>query len=66
MKDFVNGIRVFAPKDNTPDFVKFSGIINKKELTEFLKNRKDEIRFQVKESRGGAFYVEVDSWEPSK
>ncbi len=66
MKNFVNGMRIFAPKENTPDFVKFSGIITKAEMIAFLKDKGEQVRFQVKESKGGAFYAEVDTWEPTK
>jgi len=62
--EFVNGVRVFKPFPNAPDFVKFSGIITKKDITEWLKTQKDEIKFVVKESKKGGYYVEVDTFVP--
>lgn len=64
--EFVNGVRVFKPFPNAPDFVKFSGVITKKDITEWLKTQKDEIKFVVKESRKGGYYVEVDTFVPTK
>lgn len=63
--EFVNGVRVFKPFPNAPDFVKFSGIITKKDITEWLKTQKDEIKFVVKESKKGGYYVEVDTFVPT-
>lgn len=63
---FVNGLRIFKPHVNAPEFIKFSGLIHKKEMLEFLKNiPKEEIRFDCKESKSGTFYTQISTWKPS-
>lgn len=63
MNEFVGGIRVFTPNEKTPDFIKFSGIINKAELLEWIRTQPSEIKFNVKESKKGGFYMAVDNWK---
>lgn len=64
-RQFIPGLRIFPPKGKTPDFIKFNGILTKKELMDFLKTvDSDELRFQVKESKKGGYYVEIDTWNP--
>lgn len=62
---FIEGVRVFKPKPNAPEFIKFSGIIKKSEILAFLKDKDEEIRFDCKESRNGAYYLSLDSWKPT-
>lgn len=64
-RQFIPGLRIFPPKGKTPDFIKFNGILTKKELMDFLETvDSDELRFQVKESKKGGYYVEIDTWNP--
>ena len=68
-KKFIPGLSAKAPHLNAPDFVKASLSIKVKDLGNFLreKNKAGEewVNAQVKESKGGKFYVELDEWKPS-
>ena len=64
-KEFVDGLIVKAPHAKAPDFVKASISIKRKDLGNWLRQKDDEwINLQVKESRGGKWYAEVDTWKP--
>lgn len=66
-KEFVNGLIVKRPRDGAPDFVKFSVSIKIEELKKFLDQRSGEwMNVDVKESRDGKLYAEVNNWKPSK
>ena len=63
-KQFVNGLRVYKPRAGAPDFIKHNLVINREELIEWLKAQPDiEIRVDVKESREGKTYAEVNTWK---
>lgn len=64
---FVNGLMIKKPHDNAPDFVKCAISIKRKDLGNWLREKDDEwINIQVKESKGGKWYAEVDTWKPNK
>ena len=62
-KKFVDGLRVYKPRDNAPEFVKANFVINKAELEAWLRNQGDEIRIDLKESREGKLYCDVNEWK---
>ena len=65
-KQFPKGL--FAKRhDNAPDFVLCSLSVKKKEFVEYLRtlDREDEwANFQVKRSKDGKIYVDLDTWKP--
>ena len=66
-KEFVDGLFVKAPRDQAPDFVKASIAINRKSLTTWLeKKQEDWLNLDVKESKNGQWYAEVNTWKPNK
>tara|TARA_R100000541_G_scaffold34648_2_gene43034 strand:- start:107 stop:361 length:255 start_codon:yes stop_codon:yes gene_type:complete len=65
-KDFAKGLFV---KESNVDFVKFKISIKKEEFTQWYKEKlqnKDEdwINLDVKESKEGKWYTEVNTWKP--
>lgn len=62
-KIFVDGIRVFKPGSNAPEFVKADLTIKKKELTAFLETQPDEFRAVIKQSQKGGYYLEVNTYQ---
>lgn len=62
-KKFVDGLRVYRPRDNAPEFVKANLVINRAELEAWLRNQGDEIRIDLKESREGKLYCDVNEWK---
>jgi len=63
-KEFVNGLIVKAPKDKAPDFVKAAISIKREELITWLTGKSDEwINLDVKESKNGKWYAEVNNWK---
>ena len=65
-KVFAKGIYVKAPKENSPDFVKFSMSIKRNEAMGWLQSQSDEwVKLQVKEAKSGKWYCEVDTWKPN-
>ena len=70
-KKFVDGLIVKPPRDNAPDFVKGSISIKVKELGQWLASEYKSgcgewINVDVKESRNGKWYCEVNTWKPEK
>jgi len=62
---FLDGLIVKAPHPNAPDFVKMKVSINRKELIASLKAMDgDWVNLDVKESKGGKMYAEIDEWTP--
>lgn len=65
-KEFVNGLIVKAPREGAPDFVKASISIKRKDLGNWLREKNDDwINLDVKESRDGKWYAEVNNWKPT-
>jgi hypothetical protein len=59
--EFINGLMAKQPNENAPDFVKASISIKREELIAWLSSRNDEwINADIKESRGGKWYVAVN------
>lgn len=64
---FVDGLMVSKPHDNAPDFVKASLSLKREELMNWLKNQSGEvINVDIKESKKGSWYAQVNEWEPRK
>lgn len=60
----VNGIWAYKPHENAPDFVKANFSIDSDKLQDWLRNYPDnQIRLNLKESRDGKFYLEVDTYK---
>ena len=67
-KVFANGLIAKAPHQNAPDFVKVNLSFKMAEFIEWGRaHHKDGwINVQVKESKGGKWYAELDTFTPSK
>ena len=66
-KQFVVGLIPKLPKYNTPKFIKMHISIRRKELGNFLRQMDgDWINVDIKESKGGKLYAEVNTWKPEK
>lgn len=64
-KKFIDGLSVSPPHGNAPDFVKAKGGIKRESLILWLQKQEDVwINFQVKVSKKGNWYCEVDDWKP--
>lgn len=64
--EFVNGLIAKAPNENAPEYVKAKLSIRRQELIDWLSARDgDWINAEVKESKGGKWYIAVDSWKPN-
>ena len=65
-KEFVNGLIVKAPHEKAPDFVKADISSKREDLIEWLSNKQDDwININIKESKGGKWYAEVNDWKPT-
>jgi hypothetical protein len=76
---FCEGVRVFAPHDNAPDFVIATVIITPRELVDWIKENSDvlvqykeekQLNLQLLESKAGDLYFAVNAYgserEPAK
>jgi hypothetical protein len=64
-KKFVDGLIIKPPRDNAPEFVKGSISIKRKELGNWLRAEMDDwINLDIKVSKGGKWYAEVNTWKP--
>lgn len=66
-KIFVDGM-IAKRHPNSPDFVKCNLSLKMKDLIAFAKQHHKDgwLNVQVKESKGGKIYAELDTWEPTK
>lgn len=63
-KEFVNGLIVKAPHEKAPEFVKCTISIKRKDLGNWLRGKTEEwINLDVKVSRDGKWYAEVNNWK---
>ena len=63
-KEFVDGLYV---KESKADFVKLAISINRKQLGNYLRqSEKEWINVDVKESKNGKLYAEVNNWTPKE
>lgn len=64
---FVDGLIVKAPRDGAPDFVKGAISIKRGDLGNWLEAKTEEwINVDVKESKAGKWYAEVNDWKPEQ
>ena len=70
---FVDGLNVYTPSENAPDWIKADMVINPTKLVKWLEQNDQylkegkhglEIRLQVKQSAQGKLYAAVDTYEP--
>ena len=70
---FVDGLNVYTPSTNAPDWVKADMVINPTKLIKWLEQNDQylkegkhglEVRLQVKQSAQGKLYAAVDTYEP--
>lgn len=65
--EFVDGLIVKKPNEKAPDFVKAAISIKRSELISWLSTRTDDwINLDVKESKKGNWYAQVNDFKPSK
>lgn len=62
---FVDGIRIFNPKDTAPEFIKANLLIKPSELIPWLQRHaeNDEIRADLKVSKGGKLYLALNTYK---
>lgn len=63
---FINGMRVSLPRDGAPKWIKFNISCKVAELTKFLTTNQNEqgwLNIDVKESKTGNIYAELNSWQ---
>ena len=64
-KEFPGGIYAKAPNEKAPDFVKGAINIKRDDAIAWLESKGDEwVSLQMKESKAGKWYLEVDNWKP--
>lgn len=66
-KEYIDGLIVKKQNANTPDFIKFKLSIKRLAMIDWLMQKEEEwINADIKESKDGKFYVEVDNWKSNK
>ncbi len=74
-KKYVDGFRFFERKENQPDFVLGAIVLTPEDLMKYVQenfdslteyNGKKQIKFQVKKSKEGKVYVELDTYQKEK
>ena len=64
--EFIDGLNAKAPNQGAPEYVKAKLSIKREALIAFLQQREGEwINAEIKESKGGKWYVAVDPWKPN-
>lgn len=64
-KKFVDGLIAKAPHERAPEFVKATLAIRVEEFVAWLGQQQHNgwLNIDIKESRGGKWYAEVNSWQ---
>jgi len=68
-KAFVNGMIIKKPSENAPDFIIANVSFKTQEMTDWLNdNTKGDgwCNIIIKESKGGKYYAEKDTYEPKQ
>lgn len=67
-KVFVNGLIFKAPRPTAPSFVKGSLSVKVEDFTQFMAEHAKNgwVNIDLKESKGGKFYAELNTWEKGK
>ena len=64
---FIDGLRVWPPHERAPEFVKGAITIYRGDLINWLQNQRDNvIRLDVKESKKGGWYAQVNDYKPKQ
>ena len=70
---FVDGLNIYTPSENAPDWVKADMVINPTQLVKWLEQNDQylregkrglELRLQIKQSAQGKLYASVDTYQP--
>ena len=60
---FVDGLRVYAPRENAPSFIKANLVITVPDFQAWLAGRSGEVRIDIKESKSGKFYASENDYK---
>lgn len=65
-KVFASGLIFKKKNEKAPDFVKGSLSVKVDEFIEFLKKNESNgwVNIDLKESKGGKYYAELNTWKP--
>lgn len=69
---FPDGLIVREPSSTAPDFVKCTVFVNVEQFHKWANNQKENISekgwlaFNIKESKKGGYYAQLDTWKPQK
>jgi hypothetical protein len=67
MADLPQGIRVKAPHDKAPDFVKGQISIRVSEFQDWLSQQQGEwVNLDIKVSQKGGWYCSLNDWKPTQ
>ena len=63
-KEFVSGLYIYPPNENTAHFIKCKIQLNRQQLLDYLNSSQEEkINLDVKENQDGKFYAEKNTWK---
>lgn len=65
---FIDGLSVWEPSKNAPDFIICNLTVNVEKLTTFLQENKNEqggVRISVKKGKSGKYYAQLDTYQKS-
>jgi len=60
---FPEGIRYYAPNEKAPDFIKGNIVLYRDDLIKWLQTQEEQVRLDVKESKGGKIYLSVNTYK---
>lgn len=67
---FVDGLRVFAPRENAPDWIIANLVVTVAELDQFLRKKysagETSLNIDIRRSKGGKYYASVSNFKPKE
>lgn len=66
---FIDGLRIYPRRPNSPDYVLGSLVAEVDTLTKFLKDKADDkgvVRIDILRAKSGRSYLKLNTWKPTQ
>ena len=64
--EFISGLIVKKPHEKAPEFIIAKLSIKRDDLIKWLQGKDEWVNADIKLSKKGSYYAQVDNWKPKK